>query len=687
MEPLTLVLYALSVASFLSREGLSHKCIHDEIAARYPRSQISHYGDVAESIRGKRQVRNFLPYRISVNYGKIDNPSTNMPIIQDPNGGFQRAINYLQSVLSVDRAPKNLVIPPKCTRRRNGRCVRYRTPPCGPHATVPDEYVGSPVGSGVGVDADYVLFVTVAKDRDCRGSTLAYASCCYYDDTIYKPLAGYTNICPGSLKKHPHSLFMLMLHEILHAIGFSSADFKLFLNENGLSYDATTRLRVNGARVLAVNSPKVLSYAREYYSCPNLKGVLLENEGGSGSARSHWESRTLSHEIMIAASTELLDNYTSISNFTLNILEDSGWYKVNYTTAESLYSYELLWGKGLGCGFVTADCDDYPYSCSPVYVNGCSYDYQAEAYCGEFTFYDNCRIFEPRDDSRGDGFCNSPGVSITRSCFPLNRRNRRNGRCYNRQCYRYSSTGGPFYKVTRENETRLCPFENAKLTFSNGVILTCPPAELVCARNTTIVEIDSDSSLPSSWCDSSCATCSRPVSPAHCLTCSDSMTLRGTAPSVCTSDSCSSGTYLNSMGNCSACASGCRACTGPSITECLACEDETLYRVTTDQGSVACIPADGCSDPIISTFGDRTCEKICKVTVINGTIRKRRKRVTVRFSADDPTADFKCKLETGNFKPCSSPKTYRGVRPQQLPVTIQAMCPNGRKTITKTFSN
>ena len=56
-----------------------------------------------------------------------------------------------------------------------------------------------------------------------------------------------------------------------------------------------------------------------------------------------------------------------------------------------------------------------------------------------------------------------------------------------------------------------------------------------------------------------------------------------------------------------ACASGCRACTGPSITECLACEDETLYRVTTDQGSVACIPADGCSEPIISTFGDRTC--------------------------------------------------------------------------------
>ena len=39
-------------------------------------------------------------------------------------------------------------------------------------------------------------------------------------------------------------------------------------------------------------------------------------------------------------------SYTSISNFTLNLLEDSGWYKVDYATAESLHYYELLWGKG-----------------------------------------------------------------------------------------------------------------------------------------------------------------------------------------------------------------------------------------------------------------------------------------------------------------------------------------------------
>ena len=39
-------------------------------------------------------------------------------------------------------------------------------------------------------------------------------------------------------------------------------------------------------------------------------------------------------------------SYTSISNFTLNVLEDSGWYKVDYAVAESIHNYESLWGKG-----------------------------------------------------------------------------------------------------------------------------------------------------------------------------------------------------------------------------------------------------------------------------------------------------------------------------------------------------
>ena len=57
-----------------------------------------------------------------------------------------------------------------------------------------------------------------------------------------------------------------------------------------------------------------------------------------------------------------------------------------------------------------------------------------------------------------------------------------------------------------------------------------------------------------------------------------------------------------------ACAAGCRACTGPNNSDCLACEDDNLYRVTTDQpASSACVTADECDDTAISMFGDRTC--------------------------------------------------------------------------------
>jgi len=61
-------------------------------------------------------------------------------------------------------------------------------------------------------------------------------------------------------------------------------------------------------------------------------------------------------------------------------------------------------------------------------------------------------------------------------------------------------------------------------------------------------------------CHDSCATCSRPASPAHCQTCSGLMTLRGAAPSLCTSDNCGSSTYLNSMGGCSGKHTGFQVC-------------------------------------------------------------------------------------------------------------------------------
>ena len=60
-----------------------------------------------------------------------------------------------------------------------------------------------------------------------------------------------------------------------------------------------------------------------------------------------------------------------------------------------------------------------------------------------------------------------------------------------------------------------------------------------------------------------------------------------------------------------ACAVGCRACTGPNNSDCLACEEETLYRVTTNQPtSRTCVTAAECASTTISRFGERTCSLV-----------------------------------------------------------------------------
>ena len=80
-----------------------------------------------------------------------------------------------------------------------------------------------------------------------------------------------------------------------------------------------------------------LKYAREHYDCQNLTGITLEMSGGSGSAGSHWEKSDLGNEVMNPA----LDKHMSVSNITLGLLEDTGWYKPNYLRADFLW-----WGKG-----------------------------------------------------------------------------------------------------------------------------------------------------------------------------------------------------------------------------------------------------------------------------------------------------------------------------------------------------
>jgi hypothetical protein len=98
---------------------------------------------------------------------------------------------------------------------------------------------------------------------------------------------------------------------------------------------------------LFLKTPKVVQTARKHFSCDSLDAVELEHFGGLGSAFSHWSKRILNTEFMIADSYG--ENF--ISNFTLALLEDSGWYKVDYSKAEV-----MPWGRERGCEFLEEKC-------------------------------------------------------------------------------------------------------------------------------------------------------------------------------------------------------------------------------------------------------------------------------------------------------------------------------------------
>ena len=89
--------------------------------------------------------------------------------------------------------------------------------------------------------------------------------------------------------------------------------------------------------------------ARDIFGCDTLSGAELENQPtGAGCYGSHWEQRNSMHEVMAATTVSSVTVYSAL---TLAALEDSGWYRANYSLTDP-----VLWGRRRGCGFVDSLC-------------------------------------------------------------------------------------------------------------------------------------------------------------------------------------------------------------------------------------------------------------------------------------------------------------------------------------------
>lgn len=106
---------------------------------------------------------------------------------------------------------------------------------------------------------------------------------------------------------------------------------------------------------------------RNYFGCSELEGAELEDQGEEGTVLTHWEKRVFEVRIEIVTSTNFWVSFyqneamtgthtqnPTISRITLALMEDTGWYRANYSMAQP-----MTWGKGLGCDFVMKSCKEW----------------------------------------------------------------------------------------------------------------------------------------------------------------------------------------------------------------------------------------------------------------------------------------------------------------------------------------
>jgi len=140
----------------------------------------------------------------------------------------------------------------------------------------------------------------------------------------------------------------LTMHEMMHALGFAGSSFKNFIDASGNTRTGHIKtFLLNGSNRTVLNVEPLTSKLRTHYGCATLPGAFMEDDGGAGTEGSHFERRHFVYETM----TSGVIHGRRISEFSLAVLEGSGWYMPNYTYAEPFY-----FGQGQGCNFLYADC-------------------------------------------------------------------------------------------------------------------------------------------------------------------------------------------------------------------------------------------------------------------------------------------------------------------------------------------
>ncbi|CAJ1959126.1 unnamed protein product [Cylindrotheca closterium] len=320
---------------------------------------------------------NFRPMRIRFDTQALDDRRTaenaaKIDFIE--NEILPKTKDFWSAALSVIPVNGNLKV---STNELDGRSF------CGDSefTEVPAEHISTGLSN-----TDLVLYVSgTPSTRFCSGTTLAVAVACNFDQ-FDRPTAGAINICLDQIEVDADGTASpsvvqdnvdVLIHETAHVLGHSSNSYRYFWDsetgvertprpfasrtvtcvddvERDLILPADNTMKFfeadNGQRYAAIVTPKVKAVARNQFDCQSLEGAKLENQptGDDSCAGDHWDE----HDYYPEALSGVISPTTNIlSTLTLALMEDSGWYKANYTMGAA-----NPWGLGAGCDFVEQPC-------------------------------------------------------------------------------------------------------------------------------------------------------------------------------------------------------------------------------------------------------------------------------------------------------------------------------------------
>ncbi|KAK7197981.1 major surface protease gp63 [Novymonas esmeraldas] len=395
------------------------------------------------------------------------------------------AVRMHEERLSVQRERGNIVVDQLIDQHPDCR-----------HFSIPDSHRSEGVS-----DADFVLYVAAGPTV---GTTSAWAVTCQYFANG-RPSVGVANVSPKYITDDPQAM-RVIAHEILHALGFN---FHVFEEQDMVAYSPSVRGKRN---VPVIASPLVVAQVRDHFGCEEQTFLELEDMGGRGTELSHWKRRSMKDDLM--AGTTEAGIYSAI---TIAAMEDTGFYKGNYSMAEP-----MMYGRNAGCGLVKDKCVVNGVSQFPEMFCGsanrtnlvCGSDRLSVGFCsvvnyssplpprfryfsdatlgGEYQEMDFCPYVEPFSETKCsfDGqFLNGSVYGARSRCFDApagfaesGRFSAQYGLCAKVHC---GTTTTYSVKVKGATMYTQCPpgttltLSSLSSEFSDGHI-TCPPYDSVC---------------------------------------------------------------------------------------------------------------------------------------------------------------------------------------------------------------